>query len=122
MQLANGTEKNNATCRRYKRMVRCLKKMQSRLVQAGTLEKELPSYLVECIVYNVPNWAFNHTTYLEDFRSVVGYVWAETRSGGNWNDWHEVHELHYLFRGSPPWTAHQVHDLADKAWDEVGVK
>jgi hypothetical protein len=121
LQEINGTAKNDRTRRRYKRMVRCLKKMQTRLVDAETLESELPSYLVECLVYNVPDYCFSDESYLENFRAVVRYIWRATQPDGDWNDWEEVHGLRYLFRGDPSWTREQVHTLADKAWDEVGI-
>ena len=121
-QVINGTAKNGRTRRRYKRMVRCLKKMQTRLVDAEALESELPSYLVECLVYNVPDYCFSDESYLENFRAVVRYIWGATQPDGDWNDWEEVHGLGYLFRGDRSWTREQVHALADMAWDEVGIQ
>jgi hypothetical protein len=119
-QLSNGRRKTQDTSRRYKRMVRALKKLQTRLVADGLLENELASYLIECIVYNVPNSYFNHTTYLDDMRAVLAYVHDQTLSDGNWYDWHEVHELRYLFRGGS-WNHVEVHDLASTAWDYLGL-
>jgi predicted nucleotidyltransferase len=121
IQLDDGIAKNNRTSRRYKRMVRCLKRMQTHLVEQGTLDDELASYLIECLVYNVPDSGFGASTYLADFRSVVGCIWAATQVDGDWNDWLEVHGLKYLFRGKRLWTRAQVHTLVDKAWNEVGV-
>ncbi|ORB85960.1 hypothetical protein B1987_21770 [Mycobacterium kansasii] len=120
IQLRNGRAKTQATSRRYKRMVRALKKLQMKLVNDRVLEKELPSYLVECIVYNVPNQYFNHSTYLADMRAVLAYIFNETLPAGNWNDWHEVHELTYLFRGGGAWSREDVHNLASETWDYIG--
>lgn len=120
IQLTDGRQKTQATSRRYKRMVRALKKLQTKLVNEGILDAELPSYLVECIVYNVPNDKFNHSTYVADMRSVLAFIFNQTLPAGNWNDWVEVHGLRYLFRGSASWTHEQVHNLADKAWDHLG--
>jgi hypothetical protein len=122
IQQAKGTEKNNDTKRRYKRMVRCLKKMQARLVAQGRLDKELPSYLIECIVSNVPNLRFGNITYLRDFRNVVGYIWIQTGNDGNWESWSEVHDLQYLFKGGRSWTHEEVNELALAAWSEVGIE
>jgi hypothetical protein len=52
-QQENGTAKNLRVGRRYKRMVRCFKKLQTYLVAQDLIEEELPSYLSECLVYNV---------------------------------------------------------------------
>jgi hypothetical protein len=120
-QLAHGTDKNALTGRRYKRMVRALKRLQTRVVAEGLLSEPLPSYLIECLVYNVDNTAFNHDRYLADMRSVLATVFNETLSGGKWNEWEEVHGLHYLFKGTNSWTYEQAHQLADVAWDHMGL-
>lgn len=123
IQVERGTAKNEPvrTSRRYKRMVRCLKKLQTKLVSENVLEEELPSYLLECLVFNVPDDRFGDDSYLTDMRQVLSYLWAETKADGSWNDFEEVHGLAYLFRGGRSWTRAQVHTLVDKAWDAVGV-
>lgn len=122
IQLTKGTEKNNRTGHRYKRMVRALKKLQTRLVDAGSLHSELPSYLVECLVYNVPDTNFNHRdNYLADMQGVLATIYNATLTGGNANDWLHVHELVYLFRGDDNWSQTDVRALAEAAWDELGL-
>lgn len=120
VQLTNGRKKTEKTSRRYKRMVRCLKKLQTKMVNEGLIDKELPSYLVECIVYNVPNDHFDHDTYRSDMRAVLAYIFNETLVTGNWKEWHEVHELRYLFTSNVKWDRSQVHNLASAAWDHMG--
>jgi len=119
-QLERGTAKNALTSKRYKRMVRCLKKMQTKLVADGVLSKELPSYLIECIVFNVLDDRFGNDAYLDDFRSVVSSIWSGTKDDGNWYDWEEVNGLKYLFRIGE-FDRLAVHNMVDKAWDAVGV-
>jgi hypothetical protein len=121
IQVQKGTAKNLATSKRYKRMVRCLKKLQTLLIAEGLLDHELPSYLIECIVFNVPNSKFNHETYVDDMRAVLAYLFNQTLVSGNWNDWKEAHGLKYLFRGERSWNYTQVHTLADVAWDYIGL-
>jgi hypothetical protein len=121
-QRVNGNMKNTDTSKRYKRMVRALKKLQTRLVEQGVLSEELPSYLIECLVYNVPNSSFGHSTYLSDMREVLASVFNATLTNGDWNDWVEVNDLRYLFRGNKSWTVGGVHRLADAAWDHLGLE
>jgi hypothetical protein len=103
-------------------MVRALKKLQTRLVDAGSLDSELPSYLVECLVYNVPDTNFNHRDdYLADMQGVLASIHNATLAAGNANDWLHVHELVYLFRGDDTWSQTDVRALADAAWDELGL-
>jgi hypothetical protein len=121
-QLQNGRDKTKRTGGRYKRMVRALKRLEGRLVGNGQLAEELPSYLSECLVYNVADDSFGHSTYLADMRAVLATIFNETLTGGAWNDWEEVNELKYLFRGNKGWTREQVHNLADAAWNEMGFE
>lgn len=120
LQVSNGTAKNNRTRRRYKRMVRALKKLQAKLVADGKLSEELPSYLTECLVYNVPDDAFNNSAYKADMRMVLATIYNATLQDGDINDWHHVHQLQYLFRGTTDWTPAQVRTMADAVWTELG--
>lgn len=121
-QRTNGNAKNVATKKRYKRMVRALKKLQTRLVSVGVLEEELPSYLIECLVFNVPDSAFGHSTYCSDLEAVLARIFNATLPQGDWNDWEEVHQLKYLFRGDRSWSRQDVHRLAERAWSHLGLE
>lgn len=121
-QLENGTSKNLATSRRYKRMARALKKLQTKMLNAGEVTSELPSYLIECLVYNVPNDKFGADSYTSDMRWVLATIFNSTLSVGDWNDWEEVNGLKYLFRGHTKWTREQVHDFASAAWEHMGYE
>lgn len=121
-QLENGTAKNLRTGRRYKRLARALKKLQTRMLQAREIDNELPSYLMECLVYNVPDTMLGQDTYVADMRGVLGTVFNSTLATGDWNDWEEVNALKYLFRGHDKWTYEQVHQFADAAWNHMGYK
>jgi len=121
-QYDNGVTKNEATGRRYKRMTRVLKRLQTRLLDAGVELDSIASYHVECIVYNVPDDHFNHLTYKADLRAVLAFMFNQTLADGNWNDWKEVNGLKYLFRGGGGPTRAQVHAFASAAWDKVGFE
>ncbi len=117
----NGVTKNNATGRRFKRMVRALKRLENEMVEKGVIS-EVPSYLIECLVYNVPNDCFGHDRYLDDLRSVLAVIFNETITTGSAGDWIEVNALKWLFRGEQKWTREQAHAFAGKAWDYVGFE
>jgi len=101
-------------------MVRALKKLQSRLVEGKKLPEALPSYLVECLVYNVPNEKFGHSQYLGDMRAVLATIFNAMLNDGDWRDWEQVNGLQYLFRGPQGWDRLDVLKLADAAWGELG--
>lgn len=100
-------------------MVRALKRLENELVNAGLLD-ELPSFFMECLVYNVPDDDFNHSTYVGDMRAVLATIFNETLSNDRCSDWLEVSERKYLFHSTQPWTRNQAHDLAGRAWDYMG--
>lgn len=118
-QLTNGIEKNTRTGRRYKRMARALKKLQTRLVAAEEITEELPSYLIECLVYNVQDSLFGNELYVDDMRGILATIIVSTMPDGNWKTWLEVNGLKYLFIGNK-WTREQVHQFAIAAWKHMG--
>jgi hypothetical protein len=121
--LDNGIVKNDSVRRRFKRLVRILKRLQFDLIDQGKLpEKLVPSYAVECAVYNVPNDRFLDEDYYDSVPRVLAYIFNETRDIGNWNDWAEVNELKWFFRGNQAWTRSQVHGLAALMWDHIGYE
>ena len=58
----NGADKNGRVSGRYKPAVRCFKNARHHLVERGVIADGLaPSYFVECLVYNAPDYAFRGT-------------------------------------------------------------
>ncbi len=119
-QRDRGNAKNEATGHRYKRMVRALKRLENDLIKAGLL-KELPSFLMECLVYNVPNAWLNNSTYVADMRAILAGIFNATMTDDDCKEWLEVSERKYLFHSSQPWTRAQAHELADKGWNRMGL-
>jgi hypothetical protein len=119
-QYANGVAKNRRTNMRYKQLVRILKNVENDLVAKLGLD-ELPSYFVECLVYNVPDTAFGHDTLTADTRSVLWAIFDGTQSTDKCNDWVEVNGLKWLFRSGQSWSSSQAHDLSLRAWQYLGL-
>ena len=118
-QLVCGVTKNDATGRRYKRMVRILKRIENELVKADAMA-ELPSFFMECLVYNVPNDCFNHDTYVQDMRHVLATIFNQTLDSKKCEKWLEASERKYLFHSSQSWTVEDAHELSSKAWKLLG--
>ena len=117
----NGIARNTATGRKYKRVIRILKrlrdKMQSEKISAAV---NMPSFLIECLVWNAELEAFSNDTYTDILRYVIADTWNRTRKDEDCSEWGEVNELKYLFRNSQPWTRQQANDFLQAAWDYVG--
>lgn len=116
-----GVSKNNATGRRYKRLVRALKRLENELVDAGVL-RELPSFFMECLVYNVPNEMFGHDEYAADMRAALATIFNATLTDPSCEKWLEASERKWLFGHGQGWTRQQAHDLAARAWDHLGFE
>lgn len=121
--LDNGRAKNNRTSRRYKQIVRCLKRLEGELLADRKIAREYPGYLVECMLYNVPDHYFTADSRLHHtLRSCLIYLWGGLREPEKYNAWLEVNELLMLFRG---WTGRRNPDEAlrtvDAAWTAIGI-
>jgi hypothetical protein len=117
---ANGCAKNDRTRRRYKRMVRALKRMETYLLANGTITEEVPSFAIECLVYNVPDHFFGADDYVTDFSRVAEEIWYRTYDQERCWEWAEVNDLKYLFRGKPPSLRENASNLAWAAYRAVG--
>lgn len=119
----NGVTKNSETSRGYKGVTRIIKKLKHVMVEKGILQaKPIPGFLIECLVWNVPNSYFSHSTWEENVQAALVHLWSNTKSIDTCGDWGEVSELKYLFRGSPSQKLKDAHAFIDAAWDYVGVR
>jgi hypothetical protein len=85
------------------------------------IAEQIPSYLLECLVWNVPDDGFGHDKYRDDVRYVLAHLWNETRTDDTCKDWGEINEFKFLF-GGQPWTRIQVHSFLDAAWNYIGFE
>lgn len=116
----NGVAKNNATGTRFKKVVRILKRLRNQMDDAGIAEaKPIPSYLIECLVWNAPNSAFGHELYTDDVRLTLANVLSAILDG-NAEQWFEVNGIKALFSASQPWTVKQAQDFLLAAWIYLG--
>lgn len=119
---ANGVEKNEATGRRFKAVTRILKRLRNEMVDEGYKAAEpIPSYLIECLVWNVPNEGLGHDTLKADVRYAIAHLWNETRTDESCKKWGEINELKYLFIGQP-WSRGQVNTFLQAAWNYMGFE
>ncbi len=119
----NGVSKNNDTNRRFKALVRIIKSLCNYMADQGiVIAKSTPSFLIECLTWNVPNDNFGKYTYSDDLRACLAFLFNNTISDDKCIEWGEVSELKYLFKGSQKWTREQAHNFVSSAWDFVGFK
>jgi Nucleotidyltransferase domain len=119
----NGTKKNIATRTRFKKLVRVLKRLRYDMVAAKIAAAEpIPSYLVECLVWNAPESAFEAEDYADNLRAVLVHLYQNTQRDETCSEWGEVNEVKYLFRPGQPWTRGAVNAFLVAAWNRAGLK
>jgi hypothetical protein len=117
----NGVNRNNATGRRYKSVIRVLKRLRNRMHAEGIPESEnIASFLIECLVWNVPTDKFGHDRIVDDVREALSHAWFHTYAAARSYEWGEVSELKYLFRNAQPWTVRQAESFLWAARSYLG--
>jgi len=117
----NGVRKNNTTGKRYKSLVRILKSLRNEMDETGiSAAKPISGFLVECLVWNIPNENFGHYSYSGDVRAGLIFLYNNTMSDEQCSEWGEVSELKYLFRSSQNGTRIEAHSFLGSAWDYLG--
>jgi hypothetical protein len=121
-QFSNGTAKNVRTGARYKKAVRVMKRVENAMVEAAE-HREVPSFFVECLVYNVPDPILDRSTWTSIIRGVIVHVY-EALEGSEPTDederWLEVNECKYLFDNAQKWTRTDGRDFVQAAWNYLG--
>jgi len=115
-----GLAKSRKTECRYKYMVRALKSLKREMEEKERFEPQrISSYLLECLVYNVPNEKFRTRNYSDSLRNVLSHLRDGIEHREAWPKWREVHGRRYLV-DSNFWRADRVHAFTDAAWRYVG--
>jgi hypothetical protein len=124
-----GVAKNTATNRRFKRVARILKRTRAHMEQAGTSEgrraaAQVPSFLIECLVFNCPDRCFNQDdgSYYNDVQAVIQHGWNHTKDDAVASQLVEVSGMKKLFGSHQGWTRAHAHEFLLRAWQHVGFK
>ena len=119
----NGVLKNAATRRRFKGVVRILKKVRNQMVDAGIPAAiHVPGFLIECLVWNAPVHGFAPDLRTEQVRSVLLLLWQGTRTDAACGAWTEVNGIKLLFHPSQPWTRQQASEFINATWMFLGMQ
>lgn len=119
-QLENGREKNDQTGRRYKNYVRALKNAENYLAGDGTITMK-PSYLMECLVWNVDNETLCVGDLDDGFRDTLLWLWQHLEMYVQ-KEWLEPNMRKYLFGAKQKWTVEDAKDLVLATLNHFGYK
>lgn len=121
-QLDNGRSKNARTSTFFKQAVRVLKRVENAMLEAN-VHREVPSFFVECLVYNCPDSVLLLPSWTETIREAIAHIWAGLQ-GDEPTDasarWLEVNESKYLFSTKQNWSRADGRDFAKAAWNYLG--
>ena len=120
----HGVTKNKATHERFKAMVRALKNLRIEMddQKNAAATKPISSFLIECLVWNVPDGNFGHRAYYDDMKEVLRFLYLNTKEATTCWEWREESGLKWLFKGKAAWTPAQVNAFVLAAWGYVGFK
>ncbi|HWO07254.1 MAG TPA: nucleotidyltransferase [Candidatus Paceibacterota bacterium] len=116
----NGVAKNNRTGKAFKSVVRIFKNVRNDLNDKKLLRGgDMPSFFIECLVWNVPDTYFDGKTYREDALAVADKIWDDMQNATLANQYAEVCDLRWLFKGSPHRTHERAKDFALQVWSHI---
>lgn len=122
-QKTNGNGKNARTNLRYKKAVRIMKRLENAMV-ASNVHREVPSFFVECLVYNVPDSILTRSTWTETVKGIISHVFHEL-DGPEPNEererWLEVNECKFLFAPGQKWVREDARAFMKAGWNYLGL-
>lgn len=118
--IRRGNEKNVATNYDYKKLVRIMKHIKNNMVDDHRANGDkITSFLVECLVYQVPNDIIcRYSTWTDTVKNAIIYLYGEIANNRH-KDWTEVSGMLYLFINRK-WTDTDVKQWLSNAWDYLG--
>ncbi len=121
LHIANGRQKNNLTNYKYKYLVRIFKRIRNVMVDEGVTDGDkISSFLVECLVWNVPNSIITgYSTWTETVKQAIIYLYNAIKDGKH-KEWGEVSERLYLFHYERKWTASEAQTFLYNMWNYLG--
>ncbi|RZK22431.1 MAG: nucleotidyltransferase [Flavobacterium sp.] len=117
--IANGKVKNGNTQKRFKRLTRIYRRIRYRMIDEKIgISKNITSFLLECLVWNVPNHILNDNhSWTDRTRESINYLYHATKDNSSCAEWGEVSELLYLFKGGRKWSREEVNNYLQQMWN-----
>lgn len=123
--IENGKEKNTKTQRRFKRTVRIFKKVRYHMIENNnSVNGNISSFLIECLLWNVPNKVFNDCdTHEYRVKESIRYLYLKTKDKPDeCKEWGEVSEIIYLFGDDKKWNIETVKEFLLQMWNYLEFK
>ncbi len=117
--IENGKVKNSNTSKRFKRLTRIFRKLRYKMIDDGeSVSNNITSFLLECLVWNVPNKIFNdNISWSDRLRDSIIHLYDHTKEIEKCKEWGEVSELLYLFHSERKWSRADVNNFLVQVWN-----
>jgi hypothetical protein len=99
-----------------------MKRLEGELYREGAIPRDYPGYLIESLVYNVPDSFFGHDRRYDDMREVLAFLWNGLKDESVSRDWTEPSALLWLFRLRPDRIPANALRLVQAAWKKMELK
>ncbi|MGO4104702.1 nucleotidyltransferase [Leifsonia sp. YAF41] len=117
-QYDNGVTKNTATGGRYKYYARALKNAENKLAADGVITA-LPSYFMECLIYNVDDESLTSGDLNKGFKASLLALYQRLQNESA-DRMLEPNRNKYLFNGTQKWTLDDGLKLVAETWTYMG--
>ena len=116
--IKNGKLKNSQTQRRFKRLTRIFKRIKAKMIEDGeSVNQNITSFLLECLVWNVPDSIFNgYETWTDRLKESIKSLYNTTKEDKDCKDWGEVSSLLLLFHSGRKWSRADVNAYLLNLW------
>lgn len=119
----NCKSKQDVTGQRYRKITRILKRLRNKMQEENISEaRDIPSFLLQSMVWSVPDDHFNRSTYSDDVRAVLAHCHNTTLPNGEYATLCEVNDIKKIYGHHQPCTREKAHSFFSKAWDYLGFK
>lgn len=117
----NGVNKNKATQRRFKHLVRIFKRVRNKMADDNhSTAPPMASFLLESLVWNVPDDFFVPESYVSTLRGILGFLYSATFDLPKCQNWKEINGIKLLFSNEQPWICAQVSAFVRDASNYLG--
>lgn len=123
-QRTNGIAKNTRTNLRYKQAVRIMKRLENAMVDDDA-HREVPSFFIECLVYNVPDSILMRSTWTDTVKGIISHVFHELDGPEPDQEsarWPEVNQCKFLFAPGQKWSREDARAFVKAGWNYLGFK
>lgn len=96
-----------------------MKNAENYLATAGTID-ELPSYFMECLVFNAPASTLTTGDLDDGFRATLSSLWGLLESEDSKRAMVEPNWMKWLFTEDKKWSIQDGKDLVLATWNHLG--